>query len=73
MIIRSKYKTVLWSVYLAIMACNAILGLVDLPQKPIEYIGVLASFIWSIGLLVFLDLSFNAASCIEYFGEFGLA
>ena len=54
MIIRSKYKTVLWSVYLAIIACNAILGLVDLPQKPIEYIGVVASFIWCIGLFGFI-------------------
>ena len=54
MITRSKYKTVLWSVYLAIMACNAILGLVDLPQKPIEYIGVVASFIWCIGLFGFI-------------------
>lgn len=51
---RSKYKTVLWSVYLAIMASNAILGLVPLPQNSKEYIGVVASFIWCIGLFGFI-------------------
>ena len=54
MIRRSKFKTVLWSVYLVIMSCYAILGLVSLPQNPKEYIGVIASFIWCIGLFGFI-------------------
>ena len=51
---RSKYKTVLWSVYLAIMASNAIWGLVHLPQNPKDFIGVVASFVWCVGLFGFI-------------------
>ena len=36
------------------MACNAILGLVSIPQNPEEYIGVIAGFIWCIGLFGFI-------------------
>ena len=51
---RSKYKTVLWSVYLTIIVCSTVWDLVPLPQNPKEYIGVVASFIWCIGLFGFI-------------------
>ena len=54
MINRSKYKTVLWSVYLAIMVCGTILELLPPPQNPKEYIGIVSGFIWCIGLFGFI-------------------
>ena len=54
MVNRTQYKTVLWSIYLAIIACSTIFGLFPLPENPKEYIGIVYSFIWCIGLFGFI-------------------
>ena len=51
---RSKYKTVLWSVYLTIIVCSTVWELLPLPQNPKEYIGIVSSFVWCIGLFGFI-------------------
>jgi NADH:ubiquinone oxidoreductase subunit K len=54
MVNRSIYKTVLWSVYLAIIVCSILWELLPLPQNPKEYIGIVSSLIWCIGLFGFV-------------------
>lgn len=54
MVNRIKYKTVLWLIYLAIIACITILGFFPLPQNPKEYISIVFGFIWCIGLSGFV-------------------